>query len=78
MLTLENSVLHHQKREASPDASVTVRLTKDFFLRLVTGQAGLREMVFSEDIDVDGSRIGLLSFLALLERPEPGFPIVTP
>jgi alkyl sulfatase BDS1-like metallo-beta-lactamase superfamily hydrolase len=78
VLTLENSVLHHEKSEANPEARVTVRLTKDFFLRLTTGQAGLRELVFSEDIDVDGSRIELLSFFALLDRPDTAFPIVTP
>ena len=43
-----------------------------------TGQAGLREMVFSDDMNVEGSRLQLLSFFSLLERPDGLFPIVTP
>ena len=78
VLSLENGVLHHAKRDADPQAEVTVKLTRDFFLRLTTGQAGLREMVFSDDMNVEGSRLQLLSFFSLLERPDGLFPIVTP
>ncbi len=78
VLTLENGVLHHAKREADPNAEVTVKLTRDFFLRLTTGQAGLRDMVFSDEMNVEGSRVQLLSFFSLLDRPDGLFPIVTP
>ena len=78
VLTLENAVLHHERRETDPAAGVTLRLTKDFFLRLTTGQAGLRDMIFSDEIHVDGSRTELLSFFSLLDRPDGRFAIVTP
>jgi alkyl sulfatase BDS1-like metallo-beta-lactamase superfamily hydrolase len=78
VLSLENGVLHHAKAEADPKAEVTVKLTRDFFLRLTTGQAGLRDLVFSDDLSVEGSRVQLLSFLSLLDRPDGLFPIVTP
>jgi alkyl sulfatase BDS1-like metallo-beta-lactamase superfamily hydrolase len=78
VLELENSVLHHRQRDVDPDADATVRLTRELFLRLSTGQAGLREMIFSDDLDVDGSRLALLSFFSLLDRPDGKFPIVTP
>lgn len=42
------------------------------------GQAGLRDMVFSDDMNMEGSRMQLLSFFSLLERPDGLFPIVTP
>jgi linear primary-alkylsulfatase len=79
VLTLENAVLHH-RRSAEPDpaANVTVRLTKDFFLRLTTRQAGLRDMIFSDEFSVDGSRMDLLSFFSLLGTPDGKFAIVTP
>ena len=32
----------------------------------------------SDDLEVDGSRLELLAFLRLLDRPDPIFPIVTP
>ena len=71
-------MLHHWQREADPNAAATVKLTRALFLKLGTGQVGLRDFVFSDELDVDGSRIALLSFFRLLDRPDPNFPIVTP
>jgi len=78
VLSLENAVLHPRRREADPAAAATVRLTRPFLVDLVTGRAGLRELIFSEDLAVDGSRLDLLSFLMLFERTAEPFPIVTP
>lgn len=79
VLSLKNAVLHAAQRDPDPDANATVTLTRPFLVRLVTGQSGLRELVFSDELQVDGSRMALLSFLMLLERPpDEAFPIVTP
>jgi alkyl sulfatase BDS1-like metallo-beta-lactamase superfamily hydrolase len=79
VLELANAVLHHRQRAApDPGAAVTVRLTRPFLVDLVTGQAGLREALFSGDLSVEGSRMELLSFFSLLDTPQPSFPIVTP
>jgi alkyl sulfatase BDS1-like metallo-beta-lactamase superfamily hydrolase len=78
VLELENSVLHHARRDPAPDANATVRLTREFLLRLATQQAGLRDMLFSDDLSVEGSRLDLFSFFSLLDRPDGSFPIVTP
>lgn len=78
VLALENGVLHHWKRALDPAADVTVRLTREFLLRLATKQAGLRELIFSDELAVEGSRLELLSFLSMLDAPDGRFPIVTP
>jgi len=78
VVTVENAVLHHAKRDPDPGAAATVKLTRAFLVRLATGQAGLREMIFSPDLHVDGSRLALLSFFSLLDNPDGRFPIVTP
>ncbi len=78
VVELSNSVLHHRRADADPGANATVRLTRDFLARLSTGQAGLREMIFSDDLSVEGSRLDLLSFFSLLDRPDGQFAIVTP
>ncbi len=78
LLTVENAVLHRESRDPDPSADVTLRLTKDLFFRILTKQAGLREMIFSDELDVDGSRLALLSFFSLLETPDDKFAIVTP
>jgi alkyl sulfatase BDS1-like metallo-beta-lactamase superfamily hydrolase len=78
VLTLENSVLNYRERDPDPGANATVRLTRELWLRLATRQAGLRELVFSDDLQVEGSRLDLLSFFRLLDAPDGRFPIVTP
>jgi alkyl sulfatase BDS1-like metallo-beta-lactamase superfamily hydrolase len=78
VLVLENAVLHHARRDPDPAAAATVHLTKEFLLRLATRQAGLRELVFSDELEVEGSRLDLLSFFSLLDAPAGDFPIVTP
>ncbi len=80
VLALANGVLHHRRREAGagspPDA--TVRLTRELLLRLATKQAGLKELVLSDDLDVEGSRLALLSLLGTISQPDASFAIVTP
>jgi alkyl sulfatase BDS1-like metallo-beta-lactamase superfamily hydrolase len=78
VLNVENGVLHHWQRDADPAAAVTVNLTRELFLKMVTGQVGLRDLVLSDDLDVDGSRTELLSFFGLLDPVDGNFPIVTP
>ncbi len=78
VLQIENGVLNYRKADPDPTADVSLKLTRDFWLRLAIGSAGLREMIFSDELDVDGSRVKLLSFFSLMEAPEPSFNIVTP
>jgi alkyl sulfatase BDS1-like metallo-beta-lactamase superfamily hydrolase len=78
VLELKNAVLHHRQGEADPHANATLRLTHEFFLRMATGGAGLRDMIFSDELHVDGSRLDLLSFFSLLDRSDGRFAIVTP
>ena len=79
VVTVENAVLHHHRlEEPVPGADATVRLTRDLLLALGSGQAGLKDLVMSDDLQIDGSRLKLLGFLSLLDRPNFAFPIVTP
>jgi alkyl sulfatase BDS1-like metallo-beta-lactamase superfamily hydrolase len=78
VLNVENGVLHHWQRAADPSAAASVKLTRELFLRLVTGQAGLKELILSDALDVDGSRTELLSFFGLMDPADGNFPIVTP
>ena len=79
VVKVENAVLHHYRQEEpEPDADATVHLTRNLLVGLGSGQAGLKDLVMSDDLRVDGSRLKLLGFLSLLDRPDPNFPIVTP
>jgi alkyl sulfatase BDS1-like metallo-beta-lactamase superfamily hydrolase len=78
VLTLKNAVLRHKASPPDPAADVTLNITHDLFVRMLTGRAGLKETLFSDQLDVSGSRTDLLAFLMLLDRPEGDFNIVTP
>jgi len=58
--------------------SVAVRLTRELLIALGTEQAGLKDLVMSDDLTVEGSRLKLLSFLALIDTPDVRSPVVTP
>jgi alkyl sulfatase BDS1-like metallo-beta-lactamase superfamily hydrolase len=75
---LENAVLHHQQRPPRDDADATLRLTRESWNQIITGEANLRSKLLSGEIDVDGSRLALVGFFSLLDDFDPEFPIVTP
>ncbi len=77
-LSLENSVLNYRRADPDPKADATIELTREMWLRLVTQQAGLRDLLFSDQLRIEGSRLTLLEFFRKLDRPSGSFPIVTP
>jgi alkyl sulfatase BDS1-like metallo-beta-lactamase superfamily hydrolase len=78
VLELENAVLHHRQASPVANADATVHLTRALLVRLGIGEAGVKDLVMSDDLKVEGSRLKLLSFLSLLDKPDTRFPIVTP
>ena len=78
VLKLENSVLHYQKTAADPQADASLNISHALFLKMILGQAGLRETLFSDELKVEGSRLDLLKFFSLLEPPNESFNIVLP
>lgn len=78
ILDIENAVLHHKPGQADMEVNATINLTHELFLRMVTGQAGLRETLMGDDLNVEGSRIDLLRFFSLFEPASGAFNIVTP
>ena len=78
VVEIENAVMHHRRAEPAADADATVRLTHELLVQLGTEQAGLKDLVLSDTLEVEGSRLKLLSFLSLIDKPDGRFPIVTP
>jgi alkyl sulfatase BDS1-like metallo-beta-lactamase superfamily hydrolase len=78
VVELENAVLHHRLADPAPDADATVHLTRDLLVRLGAGDAGFRDLVMSDQLRVEGSRLKLLSLLSMIDRPDGRFAIVTP
>ncbi len=78
LLTLDNSVLHNRKTSSDTPADATLKLTRPLFVDILIGEAGLKEMLFSDEISFEGSKLDLLSFFSMLDKPEGKFNIVTP
>ncbi len=77
VLRVEDGVMHHRKAPPAADANATLTMTKAFFLQMMTGQAGAKELLLSDQAKIDGSKIDLGRFLSLLEKTPGTFPIVT-
>ncbi len=78
VLELKNSVMHYREGEVAPNANATINITEPMFLKLLVGQAGPRDVIFSSDLKVDGSKLDLVKFFGLLDQPKGNFNIVTP
>lgn len=78
VLWIENAVLHHRKGPPDPAANATLTLTQPVFVGMMTGTAGARDVLLGDDLRIGGSRIDLVRFLALIDKPPRTFPIVTP
>jgi alkyl sulfatase BDS1-like metallo-beta-lactamase superfamily hydrolase len=78
VLSLSDGVLHHRRAPPAADADATLAVSKDFFLRMMTGQAGAGDLLLSDEVDIEGDRIALARFLSRIEKADGRFPIVTP
>jgi alkyl sulfatase BDS1-like metallo-beta-lactamase superfamily hydrolase len=77
VLWIENSVLHFKNAEAAPDANATLTLTKDIFVKMIAGTAGVKDTLLSDDLKVGGSKIDLVRFFTLIDKAPGTFAIVT-
>lgn len=83
VLNLENSVLYHQSYESwqnktAGPINATLNVKHELFIDMLIGRAGLKKTLFSDDLSIDGSKLDLLGFLSLFDRPMGDFNIVVP
>jgi len=87
-LILANSVLRYESlngqsvNENSADenneADATLSLTHPLFIDIIVGDAGLKDTLFSDDLSLEGSKLDLIRFFSLIEKPQGTFNIVVP
>lgn len=78
LLTLQNSVLHHRLTNDDTPADASLTVTRSLFVDLLVGNAGLKEVLFSDDIRFEGSKLDLIGFFSMLDKPDGRFNVVTP
>ena len=77
VLRIQNSVLHYERKASEKDANATLTLTQPFFLKMVLGQAGGKDLLLSNQTKIDGSTLDLASFFSMLDKAPGNFSIVT-
>jgi alkyl sulfatase BDS1-like metallo-beta-lactamase superfamily hydrolase len=79
VLWIENAVLHWKKApaDATANATLTLTLTKDIFVKMMAGTAGIKDTLLSDDLKIDGSKIDLVRFFTLIDKAPGTFAIVT-
>ena len=77
VLWIENAVLHFRRGAPEADANASLSLTKALFVKIVAGTAGAKDTLMSDDLKVKGSRIDLVRFFSLIDKPKGNFAIVT-
>ncbi len=78
LLTIDNAVLHHKSSTPDASADATLKLTHDLFVKMLTGQAGVKDLLLSDELEIEGSKLSLAEFFSLFDKPEGKFAIVTP
>lgn len=78
LLRVKNSVMHYTRTSVPVTADATLTLSHGLFVRMLTGDVGLRETLTSDDLSVDGSVVDLVRFFSLFDAPDGQFNIVTP
>lgn len=81
-LWIENAVLHHEplrtKANNPQPADATLNISHELFLKMAVGTARIKDTLMSDELDVDGSRVDLIRFFALFDKPDGKFAIATP
>lgn len=77
VLDVNHSVLHHRRAPSDPEADATLVIAHPLFVKLMVGQAGLRDLLTSDQVHVKGSYLQLGKFLSLLDKAPGNFPIVS-
>jgi len=81
LLTLNNSVLRHKKYNANnlvKELNATISITHLLFIDIITGEAGIQETLFGDELTVEGSKLDLVRFLKSLDKIDGNYNIVTP
>lgn len=77
-LRLSNAVLHHRPGPIDADADATLHLSHEFLLRILLREVEVGELLSSDELRLEGSRLALVRLLSLMQPHDGAFPIVTP
>jgi len=69
---------NHVRCRSAADADATLTLTKQLFLKMMTGGVKLKDLLLGDELKASGSRVDLVRFFSLFAKAPGTFLIVTP
>jgi linear primary-alkylsulfatase len=78
LITVRHGVLNHRPAPPGSEAEATLTIERSALNEMLSGSAELAELAGAGRLRIEGDGAKLLELMALLEEPDPGFPIVTP
>lgn len=78
LLVVKNGVLRQEPYSVSATTNASISITHELFINILIGLVGAKELLLSDDLEVEGSTLDLLSFLRLFDKPTADFNIVVP
>jgi alkyl sulfatase BDS1-like metallo-beta-lactamase superfamily hydrolase len=78
LMRLSNGVLTHRPQRDGDEVDATIRLARAALDDLLTNRVAFDELLSGGRVVLDGDVAALGSVLGVLDRPDPGFAIVTP
>ena len=78
VLRIKNSVFHHTTGTFNTEANASIAISHSLLTDMLTGSAGIKDVLTSDELDIQGSTIDLIQFFSLFEAPTMIFNIVTP
>jgi alkyl sulfatase BDS1-like metallo-beta-lactamase superfamily hydrolase len=78
VLTLRNSVMYYREGPMDESAEVSINLSHEMLVNILIGAVDITDLLTSNDLSIDGSRLRLVKFFSLLSSSDGDFNIVLP
>ena len=70
-------MLHFRRAAPASDANASLTLTKGLLVKMIAGNAGMKDTLLGDELQVEGSRLDLLRFITLIDKAPGTIAIVT-
>ena len=78
VLSIRNSVMYYSELPTDPSADASIIISRNLFYQIMMKQVGITDLLTSEELEVEGSVLKLITFFSLLGESNDNFNIVTP
>jgi len=78
VLTVRNSVMYYREADFDEAADASIKITQNMFVGILIGQVNISDIIGSDELSIEGSKLKLVKFFSLLGESNDDFNIVLP